>query len=831
MRIGKLLKKFRKNNKGASFFVVIVAVLFLMLLSSSLIYASFTSYNVKLSSKRSNSAFYIADTAVEQIKTGFQKVVSDCAEKGYQKSLTQFNNLEENVTGLFDQGFKDAFFKYKYDSSNRLFLPGAEGLEGSNIGGVYINGLKSFLAPELKSKVDSNNLKISSNTDPSNTTTIPCIQKTENGKLTIIINGVKVEYSEDGYTSNITTDIKLKMPDVVLYGEDASVPLSKFVMIADQGLKTMPNSVNASSGLEITGSAFFGDIEVGQKKSITLANESTVYVGAIDRYKTEGEGDNKHKDPATEVTSNGKILLQDTAKFYAGVGTVLWAKDIELKNSAVFKSADASGNIGSENRIYVADDLSLSDKSVAEIAGYYYGFGDSSKTNESGSKLSDYASYSSSVLFPRRTDGTDDEKAKLDLTNCKEFHLAGTAYVQQSASDKLQNPDVSMGSSIASTREQLLYLVPAEYFGNQASSNPVFKDDYNNLDDLKNNVIPQMKNLLVSNFDSSPLFSVDGVPKYARNYGITTSEHIRAFTKNVGGGLFAVYYFFDFPTVRQANDYFKDYFSSDKGEKISNYIDSYAEILYNDKSVFRLNGTEFLSDGESILPTGSKPNSWCSVKYKDYQRISKTVTTSRAEEGSSPFYSIVDIDILKEIIDLPKDEAEERLAEISGYEDAEIVNYKPSDTYRLIKIPKKENSKNNQNFESSQVYIVISKDNVYIGDGNELPGVPKTGNNVVITKNDKNDENLPDATLQLVIADGDIVFNGAGEGILLLSSGTIYPGTAHIKMGKGNSGSLGEPSLVLKQSGFYKGVTNADNKDDWVPDDLVVFENWKKNEG
>ncbi len=813
MRIGKLLKKFRKNNKGASFFVVIVAVLFLMLLSSSLIYASFTSYNVKLSSKRSNSAFYIADTAVEQIKTGFQKVVSDCAEKGYQKSLTQFNNLEENVTGLFDQGFKDAFFKYKYDSSNRLFLPGAEGLEGSNIGGVYINGLKSFLSPELKSKVDSNNLKISSTTDPSNTTTIPCTQKTENGKLTIIINGVKVEYSEDGYTSNITTDIKLKMPDVVIYGEDASSPLSDYVMIADRGLKTMPNSVNASSEITITGSAFFGDIEVGQNKSISLTDGTHVYVGAIDRYKTVGEGDDKQKDPSSEVKSKGKILLQDTAKFYAGVGTELWAKDIELKNSAYFKSGSSSA-IGDNNKIYVADDLSLSEKSVAEIAGYYYGFGDSSKTNEGGSKLNDYASYSSSVLFPRRT---DDGKAKLDLTNCKEFNLAGTAYVQQSASDKAANPDVSMGSSIASTREQLLYLVPAEYFGDHASSNPVFKDDYNNLDDLKNNVIPKMKNLLVSNFDSSPLFSVDGVPKYARNYGITTSDHIRAFTKNVGGGLFAVYYFFDFPTVRQANDYFKDYFSSDRGEKISNYIDSYADILYNDKSVFRLNGTEFLSDGESILPTGSKPNTW----YKDYQCISQTMTRSRTEEGSSPFYSIVDADILKEIIDLPKDEAEERLAEISGYEGLEICNYDPNKSYRVIRIPLN-SSRSNQNF-SSDLYIIISKSNVYINNGNEVPGVSKTSNNVVT--------NNTGDTLKLVIADGDIVFNGAGEGILLLSSGTIYPGTAHIKMGAGNYGPLAEPSLVLKQSGFYKGVTNADNKDDWVPDDLVVFENWKKNEG
>ena len=129
MRIGKLLKKFRKNNKGASFFVVIVAVLFLMLLSSSLIYASFTSYNVKLSSKRSNSAFYIADTAVEQIKTGFQKVVSDCAEKGYQKSLTQFNNLEENVTDLFDQGFKDAFSSISTTAVTVCFFPGQKVLK------------------------------------------------------------------------------------------------------------------------------------------------------------------------------------------------------------------------------------------------------------------------------------------------------------------------------------------------------------------------------------------------------------------------------------------------------------------------------------------------------------------------------------------------------------------------------------------------------------------------------------------------------------------------------------------------------------------------------
>ncbi|MBP5163994.1 MAG: hypothetical protein ILP08_01010 [Lachnospiraceae bacterium] len=70
-----VFKKLKKDNKGAGFFTVVVAALFLMVLSAALIYSSFTAYRVKISAKKSNSAFYYADMAIEEIKTGFQKVV------------------------------------------------------------------------------------------------------------------------------------------------------------------------------------------------------------------------------------------------------------------------------------------------------------------------------------------------------------------------------------------------------------------------------------------------------------------------------------------------------------------------------------------------------------------------------------------------------------------------------------------------------------------------------------------------------------------------------------------------------------------------------------
>ncbi|MBQ6259445.1 MAG: hypothetical protein IJJ79_07160 [Lachnospiraceae bacterium] len=767
-----VFKKLKKDNKGAGFFTVIVAVLFLMVISVALIYSSFTAYKVKISSKRSNSAFYYADMAIEEIKTGFQKVVSDSARAGYENVLSRYTS-SVSQTLVFKEAYAKSFRQFQYKDADTGLESPLFMTNGIKITGVYSKGIKSFLSDEIK----NDKLSITSLIDPSNTTFLPC---TQDDKGNVTIKGLKAEYTDGEYTSYITTDIKLLIPDVTLTGSYDVGGLESYLFIADGGFDAGNEGAITTTTLKSGTNAFFGELKLDNNRGFVCEDNCTVVVGKLDRDAFEGVG---------SLQTSGEITIADPTTLTLGKNCTLYATDITLSENGTL--------IEGENcKTYVADDLSLAGESKATIAGTYIGFGNGS--NSDGSANFNNAADSSSVLFPKRTVGTN--KAELDLKNCNSFTLAGKSYITNSL-DTAGYSDVGMGSSISSTKEQLIYLVPADYLG--GGTNPTL------INGTRAEVVTQTtekKQMIVDNLSRRPLFTLrTGDVKYANNYGITSSDNIKTLIYPVVGAdqQWAVYYFFDFgSSLENSNNYFKDFFNSGSN-KIMSYLNDYAKISGDAAKIFTAGTGAITQDNGEITITEATQRDLDGISNElsqVYKNLCQTMNPQGAAEGKSPFLTLVDVKHLHEVID----------AAVNNLDNAKATY---ADGYQIQSVhansEKKTGASGNYvrikaNTASNKAEFDIAVGDYYqAGSGNDF---------------------------HLVICDGDVHLTNEWRG-LIICSGKIYNDGCSAAQLDSNSSMEDKGASIFTNSKFYTGNAITPNNDNWDMDDQVIFENWKKNEG
>ena len=765
-----VFKKLKKDNKGAGFFTVIVAAMFLMALSAALIYSSFTAYKVKTSAKKSNSAFYYADMAIEEIKTGFQKVVSDSARAGYEYVLSRYT-ASVSQTEVFKEAYTKSFrnFKYKVSDSEpekNLFL-----LNGSKIEGVYSEGIKSFLSDEIK----NDKLKITSINDAGNPTFLPC---TQDAKGNVTIKGLKAQYTDGEYTSYITTDIKLLIPDVTLTGAYDVGGLDRYVFIADGGFEALTQGDrHTETKLEDGTNAFFGELNLYGNRNFECGERCTVVVGKVNRNAFESVG---------SLQTKGEILISDSPTLKIGKNSTLYATDIILSENGKLEESEGCNT-------YVADDLSLADESKATIYGRYVGFGNGS--NNDGSANFNNAVDSSSVLFPKRTVGTN--KAELDLSNCTSFTLAGKSYITNTL-DKAGYSDVGMGSSISSKKEQLIYLVPADFLGD--GKNPTLISGERNTEVMSQT--RAQRETIANNLRNKPLFTLrTGELKYASDYGITSPDNIKTLIYPVIGAnqQWAVYYFFDFgSSQKDSNNYFKDFFRSGSNN-ITTYLNDYAKITGDATKIYTA-GTGALTqdNGEiTITEATSKDLGGLSNELSQvYKNLCQTMNPQGAAEGKSPFLTLVDVKHLHDVIN---DAVTNGVASASakyGY-NIEFV---------------RENSSGNGH------YVRIKAD------------TPSGQAQFDIADGDYYQDNTSVGTFHLIICDGNVTLKGEWKGLIICSGKIINDACSGAKLDSDFAQDEKGASIFTK-SKFYTGNAVTPNDDDWDMDDQVIFENWKKNEG
>ncbi|MDE6749359.1 MAG: hypothetical protein K2K21_09930, partial [Lachnospiraceae bacterium] len=139
----KMNKAFRKDNRGSAIVLVIIAIAMIGILASTIMWAAYVNYMIKLSDIRNKNSFYSSETVVEQIMAGMQHEASAAVSLSYQEVMQNWNNDE-------DEGSRFSRFTDKYLESL------VASLKDASMGSGYYDRdvLESYIDADLFARVD-----------------------------------------------------------------------------------------------------------------------------------------------------------------------------------------------------------------------------------------------------------------------------------------------------------------------------------------------------------------------------------------------------------------------------------------------------------------------------------------------------------------------------------------------------------------------------------------------------------------------------------------------------------------------------------------------------
>lgn len=385
-----------RGNQGSGIVVVVITMLFVSLLGAALLYTSYTSYLVKMTDRAGKENFYDASTAMDQITAGIQEKVSDAIANAYTYVLTNYSTVEPK--SAFERKFREELLNCYYDDDKHL-------ISGSSPDYQYSpKGLLSFIKAPADAEVNINGC-----TDGGGTETPGRVEvKITADSATIILQNISLTYQDNGYETNVTTDIAIDMPDFYQSAAEYTVSgLPEYALVAKNELR----SYNRKT---ISGSVYAGKVTV---------NANTLTLGS-----------------GTLITPDAIRLSDGGTGFAAAAECSVWAKDLSI---------GSNGTVTLDGKAYIADDLELNKNSKAVLGGDYYGFGISEDDPDA----------SSAIL-------ANGASATLDLTHADKLFLAGNSFISGSA-DILMGESVS-----AKTNQLIYLIPDTSLTGGQITSNP-----------------------------------------------------------------------------------------------------------------------------------------------------------------------------------------------------------------------------------------------------------------------------------------------------------------------------------------------------------------------
>ena len=400
-----ILRKLSGNNRGSGIVVVLVSMTCIALMSASLLFMSYTAMRMRATERQASRDFYNAETAMDELRAGAQSIASDALGRAYKAVLTTYSE-----GGQMTERFADAYVK---ELENSTLLDGNS--YSLDVLKAYVtaprSGVLNIYCPDDKPE------------DPNDH---PIVDTSGNR---ITLKNIYVEYTLNGYTTTISSDISFGMPAFTYTPPgDMKTGLPEHALIADKALvHTMGNST-----IDITGSAYVGSMNLSAANS-QLSIASGTLVCANDAV-------------ISGYTADGRLVTAENVKF--------WANRIEVKGG---------GTLSLNGDTRVQDDLELAGgKSLVTLSGSYYGFGDGSvpteNANDGNSNNDNPADYSSAILV----NGLD---SMLDISGLKNLMLAGRSYISDSlySSHSGGANGVGMLESIAVRSNQQMYLLdPAD---------------------------------------------------------------------------------------------------------------------------------------------------------------------------------------------------------------------------------------------------------------------------------------------------------------------------------------------------------------------------------
>ena len=614
-RIKDFFKKRKKlGNRGEAMILMIVAIGIIMFLGMSLLYAAATAYMIRNNERQSEYTFNSADTGMDLLKNRLTEVESKAAEKGYATTMNlyadsksdQVNFKNSFIEGLLDidvyPGGDIKINTLADSSARRLFLGSSDKITS------YDPDAVSYLLKGINpgSKGDTYDLSCSGNT----------VMSKDSDAVTL--KGISLRYKRhDGYVTSVTTDIKLKVPQITASSPSEGFDhliLSGFSCVADRGLILYKTGETGASA----GSIYAGRVDV-RDNPLTVTEGHKVIIGRT-RATSEDEAGNVTVDTNDSNRTSGQLdasFANPTSGIDVKEGGELWTQDINILN-------DVKVNSEAGSSIMVADDLNFKNGGSATIRGNYIGFGNGNTSENS-----------SSILF-----NDSASKAKLDLSEAQSLMLAGRSFILPDPSSNGEN-EIEMGSSITAKGEQRAYLIPAGDKG-------ILSSGMTNPQEVTGSNAAAQKKKVIDLVNKKLNTKVYGMSKPLSEY----KPQVKVLSYPLsGGGGYLQYYFFSFNSTAMANAYFKDYFNSNITD-IHSYISQYADIKGLKSSISKTAGTGLTTDNGDISITDAAADDTemnnAALKYqKQYENLSETLDKNKSGD-STPFYSMIDVKKLHE---------------------------------------------------------------------------------------------------------------------------------------------------------------------------------------
>ena len=526
----------KNSNRGGALLSVVIVMAIAGVLGALAISIAYTNYTMKIVDKKSKDNFYSAEKVLEEICVGLEKVASDEYKIAYTEVMSQYSPDKEGSE--MEKEFKNLFVvnmisKLKMSGDATRYLVGDK---NSNTGlyqyvkNTYGNAVYNIQS--IDNKIDT----------------------LEDG---FAIRNVNVTYLDGNYYNDITTDIKISIPEVHFTKVSAMPEIAEFCFIAEGGvLVDGGTTINTQPtvGLNLVGKAYSGVDSTG--KSIIVES------GAIF---------NADNVESVLVVSKGDIYLEGITSFVTGNKTALWTDSITTKAASRDSNAqliETNNSIDLDGRVYVNDDTTLNGyRDSLILSGQYYGFSNSDTTS----------SGSSSIIV----NGKD---IQINMSQLNTLVLAGTSFVGTNGHIVNQTQDagkdILMGDSIAIKSNQLAYLVPTECNG--ITSNPMTHAQFE---------------ALPADWEAQALDThLTSIHGKLKEYGEVDIVPVFSPNQQDGG---TVYLYLNFADSETASRYFMNYYTRNAAT-VDKYLNAYLEG-FSFTSVTQ-NTTRIVTQGNYIVP-------------------------------------------------------------------------------------------------------------------------------------------------------------------------------------------------------------------------------------
>ena len=596
----------------------------------------------------------------------------------------------------------------------------------------------------------------------------------------ITLKKIKISYLDsNNYKTTISSDIVINTPDISFNTNSSLTPaFFDYSLIADDMVK-----LELATDVVVSGNIYAGNIKPGT----TSVDNSGILISL---------GSNLKIINATQIVTRSDIIVASHSSLNIIDNPMIWTKNIATIDGAIGGTTQPT-EIAINGICYVADDLMLNaNNSKVAISGEYYGY------SYGANKLPltpgvNPAGDSSAIII----NGTN---AILDLSSTNKLLLAGRAYLDPKSQGQATDPvyiqdNVQTGESIAIKGNQNAYLVPGECMPSGFSTNPLTLSDYKTAFDLNPTAVNMVNYTNYSMGDKKLSDYADGCLKIF--YNVSTTEQY-------------VYYYLKFNSEQKANEYLQKYYEVNNviapgktisliDEQMGNNATSISihSPLYSILStgnLFEFNSGKSKLNANNVNPDspseGAENVSLDAIKkvadvlVKRYDAIQKTLidTSTRAFDENSVFNSIVMKDNI--LADVPL---------VSG-NTIEVKSITVGDNIVYIV--------NNAGGEA----FVLKEDNLLVNNG--LKGIVVATGSVNVIDNYNG-----------LILSGDQIKLNAGVKINELNA-------AHsIITSIFGANRLDVNHYFRDYESLDLGSVGTDNES-IIVSNLVVYENWKKNE-